>query len=167
MTEIQPHPFVLRSTDCSECHAPALQPCYPLCALRRALEDLPPLPTTHKASASHRTPPAHGWMWIDELDHGWHFVPAWGHEGWDLGEPPYVIVAHFDSHQLYSIATYIEGDVEVRAFTTRAERNAATDLVAACSWRSGIRGPADLPPPGQPLAPHHCGPADLGRLSRR
>lgn len=99
-----------------------------------------------------------GYDWIGALSGGWHEVPAWGRGGWDLGSWPLVVVAHYDSPDGYGMAVYIEGDVEVTAYPTRAERDQATDRHAACWWRYFEDGPDDLPDSDDQLAPHHRGP---------
>jgi len=109
----------------------------------------PPLPDPHLGN---------GHDWIDALTDGWHVVPAWGRDGWDLGAWPLVIVAHHDRHQLHAVATYIEGDLEVQAFASRADRDTATDHIAAYYWRANNNGPADLPDSDADLADHHRGP---------
>lgn len=111
--------------------------------------ELPPLP-----------PPGlgDGVDWMDELRGGWYSVPLWGRDGWDLMEWPYAVAAHFDGDGLYGLATYTEGDIEIRLFDSRSERDAATDLLAAMFWRSNGRGPRDLQEADRDMAPHHRGP---------
>ncbi len=99
----------------------------------------PPLPDPHRVGD--------GYDWIDALTDGWRPVAAWGREGWDLGAWPLVIVAHHDGDQLYSVGTYTEGDLDVQAFPTRAERDATTDHIAATWWRTFNNGPAPSPSP--------------------
>lgn len=106
---------------------------------------------------------------MDELSDGWRFVPAWGLHGWDLGDWPYVIACVYSdpAEPLYGMATYTEGDIEVRAFDTAHDRNAALDEIAAWHWRHGMPvGPDDLPPEGEPLLPHHRRPFSWGRWER-
>jgi hypothetical protein len=98
-----------------------------------------------------------GYEWIDALTDGWRPVAAWGREGWDLGAWPVVIVAHHDGRRLYSVGTYAEGDLDVQAFPTRAERDATTDHIAATWWRTFNNGPADLPATDTDLADHYRG----------
>ena len=114
---------------------------------------LPPLPT-HAAD---------GHEWAAQLT-GWHSVPAWGRDGWPLGDPPYVVIAHSDAHthdphRPYGLAVYCEGDVTPQAFTTRLARDLATDTLAAWLWHHNENGPHDLPDDADDLQTHHRGPA--------
>ncbi len=117
--------------------------------------DLPPLPREGVDDGSD---------WLDGLSHGWYMVPAWGRDGWDLMEWPHAAAAHFDGDGRFGLATYEEGDVEVRSFATREERDARTDDLAASYWQTNGRGPRDLTD-GE-LAPHHRGPFSLERGRR-
>lgn len=106
-----------------------------------------------------------GHEWMENLRFGWKPVPAWGLGMWDLGERPLVIVVHLNDKQngVYAVATYTRGDIELRAFTTRTERDAATDEIAAERWRLTGDGPFTLPPEGKPLLTHHKGLFAWGR----
>jgi hypothetical protein len=109
----------------------------------------------------------HGWM--DRLTGtGWYPVPDWGNSGWNLGRWPYVVIAAYDpppDHpQVYGLATYVEGDIDVTSFPTRAERDAATDRIAAFYWRNYDTGPDDLAANDADLAPQHRGPFSWERL---
>jgi hypothetical protein len=104
-----------------------------------------------------------GYDWLDRLDGGWHAIAGWGRDGWDLGDWPLVVVAHFNGRCLFAVGVYIEGDVEVQAFTTREERDVATDEIATIWWRRQENGPEDLPPEGGGLLPHHRGHYRIGR----
>jgi hypothetical protein len=117
-------------------------------------DELPPLP-----------PPAwgDGYEWMRDLGQGWLPVPGWGRDGWDLGDWPYAIVVHYDGDGKHGLATYVEGDIAVRSFATREERDAATDHVAAYHWRQNESGPDDLPDTDDELAPHHRGPYSWSR----
>ena len=119
--------------------------------------NLPPLPAHDLGD---------GGDWMDELSGGWQPVAAWGRSGWDLLEWPHAAVAHFDGDGLHGLATYQEGDVEVISFTSREERDAHTDRLAAAYWRANGRGPRDLPAGDEELAPHHRGPFSFERLER-
>ncbi|GAA1836071.1 hypothetical protein GCM10009795_096560 [Nocardioides hankookensis] len=157
---------MLRSTVCGDCGAQPGHPCYPACSSRWAPEiptfaGVPGLPPGHAAATA--------WEWMDRLPAGWSPVPAWGRDGWDLGDWPYVVVVHYnppttDCAQVYAVATYIEGDLEAHAFTTRTERDAETDDIAICQWRHNSTGPADLSAYDDNIAPEHRGPAHLDRL---
>ncbi|MEV6817811.1 hypothetical protein AB0M72_03555 [Nocardiopsis dassonvillei] len=106
-----------------------------------------------------------GHDWIEALRSGWRVVYAWGLGMWDLGEIPLVIVIHLDDpdQEVYAMALYIERDIELWAFTERAERDAATDKFAADHWRRSGDGPPDLPPEGVSLLPHQRGPFSWDR----
>lgn len=87
-----------------------------------------------------------GTDWARELPIGWHAVYSWGTEGWELGSTPYEVVAHLDDDVLdviWGLALYVEGDVTVRAFGSRAARDAATDELALGTWLSRRNGPRD------------------------
>ena len=107
----------------------------------------------------------HGYDWIGALSGGWYVVPSWGSRGWDLGRWPLVIVAHYDSDGdgLYGLAVYIEGDIDETAYRTREERDQATDLQAAASWREFEHGPRNLPASDDQLQRHHRGPYSTTR----
>lgn len=95
-----------------------------------------------------------GYDWMRELPPGWQAVTSWGSEGWTLGDPPYVVAAHYDGQGLgiiFGLAVYIEGDVTVTAYGSRALRNAHTDEFALDAWHQSGNGPRDgLPPTGTP-----------------
>lgn len=96
-----------------------------------------------------------GYDWARELPAGWKAVYSWGSEGWELGSPPYQIVAHFDDvlDVVYGLAHYIEGDVTVTAYGSREARDAATDELALSAWLWGENGPREgLPAEGTPAA---------------
>lgn len=97
-------------------------------------------------------------------DHGWHAVPAWGRDGWDLGEWPYVVVMHRDQEGSYVVLTYVEGDVTVEAFPTRQERDDRTDGIAAFYWRHNDENWIRDYPEGEPLPAHLRGPSSWSRL---
>ena len=99
-----------------------------------------------------------GYDWMDQLRDGWRPVAGWGSRGWDLGDWPYAIVVHYDGEDVHGLATYVEGDINVRSFPSREERDAATDRIAASHWRMNESGPADLPDSDEELAPQHRGP---------
>jgi hypothetical protein len=108
---------------------------------------LPPLPAGHQDGSD----------WLSALDHGWHAVPLWGRDGWDLLEWPHAAVAHFDGDGVHGLAIYEEGDVTVESFPGREQRDAATDRIAVQYWRYNGRGPRDLPDDDEHLSPHHHG----------
>ena len=110
-----------------------------------------------------------GWDWMGEgLPAGWHPEPAWGRDGWDLGAWPLVVVALFvdDRHERYAVATYVEGDIEVRRYQSRDALHVAVNEIAEFHWRLGqSHGPSDLPE-GQGLLAKHAGPYDPRRRER-
>ena len=60
---------------------------------------------------------------------GWHAIPSWGRDGWDLGEWPYVILymrVRADKHELLSIC---EGDRTWYQFDSRDDCYAAMDYL--------------------------------------
>ncbi|AZM51835.1 hypothetical protein DMA15_03895 [Streptomyces sp. WAC 01529] len=102
-----------------------------------------------------------GYGWIGELfGSGWHAISAWGSEGWDLGSWPYQIIAHCNlpGVPLYGLATYTEGDIDVQAFGSREERDAATNEIALCLWISNENGPDGLTEDMSPIPAQFCGP---------
>jgi len=64
---------------------------------------------------------------------GWHAVSSWGRNGWDLGNWPYVVISvrtHTDRvHDAYEMRQTVEGDTDVYAFSTAADRDAAIDYL--------------------------------------
>ncbi|MGW1071540.1 hypothetical protein [Streptomyces sp. NPDC002537] len=102
-----------------------------------------------------------GYDWIGRLPAtGWYAVGVWGKDGWPLGSWPYQIVAHFDMEplSLFGLATYVEDDVDVQAFASREERDAATNEVAVHWWISNENGPDGLAPDMSPIPATYCGP---------
>lgn len=95
-----------------------------------------------------------GHDWVRNLPPGWTLVTSWGSEGWTLGNPPYVYVAHCDSiGNVYGLAVYVEGDVTVNAYGSRALRDAHTDEFALNNWLWLENGPLEgLPPKDTPAA---------------
>jgi hypothetical protein len=117
------------------------------------LGDIPRLPQGHRFG--------NGYEWMHEgLPEGWHPEPIWGRAGWDLGAWPLVIVALYidDERESYAVATYVEGDVDVRRYKSRGALYVAVNEIAEFHWRLGqAHGPRDLPEGGG-LLPHHTGP---------
>ena len=104
-----------------------------------------------------------GYGWMSRLRDGWRPVAGWGRNGWDLGDWPYAVVAHYDGEDVSGLGTYVEGALYERSFPSREERDAATDQLAAFYWRLNENGPDDLPESDDDLAPHHRGPYTLRR----
>jgi hypothetical protein len=102
---------------------------------------------------------------------GWRPIPAWGMNGWDLGEWPLVVVLHRERPCVghagkFSLAYYIEGDVVIEHFASREERDAATDELAAFHWRhQGVEWVSDYPE--GPLPEHLRGPYSRARRTGR
>lgn len=86
---------------------------------------LPPLPE--------QDPGDTGWDWMEKLSNGWHVVPLWASEGYDLGRWPLVVFAHYDEGP-FGLATRVEGDIEVKEFPTQEERDRATSELAVWYW---------------------------------
>lgn len=103
-----------------------------------------------------------GYDFLANLDPCWQPVPHWGHGGWCLGAWPHMIVCHYTNpaRRLFGVLAYVEGDLDVRAYRSRHERDTDTDATAAACWRAGTTDdrPADLPPAGAPPHPAHRGP---------
>ena len=165
MSEIISHEqATMDATVCDDCGAEAGQLCFPACSSRwmptaPTFDGVPPLPDGIGTGGD-------GYDWADALTGGCYVVPGWGRDGWDLGDWPYVIVCHYDGAQVYAVATYTEGDLTCQAFTTRAERDQATDTIAAWQWRHGSPdGPDDLPDHNEELKPRHRGPFNWNRIS--
>jgi hypothetical protein len=75
-----------------------------------------------------------GYDFIEQLQRGWYVVPAWGSEGWNAGTWPLVILVHYDggAEVPYGMAVHTEGDIDLKEFQTREERDRATDEWAGC-----------------------------------
>lgn len=72
---------------------------------------------------------------------GWVPVYAWGIEGWDLGDPPYVVYLFGDlivdgGRVEYQRACYCEGDVTVETYATAEDRSDDTDEAALFYWKN-------------------------------
>ncbi|MGW1039572.1 hypothetical protein [Streptomyces sp. NPDC002547] len=97
-----------------------------------------------------------GWDWIDALPEGWTAIGLWGRDGWNLGDWPYVITAHYNDPEagVFGRATYVEGDVDVYAYPDRAARDEDTDRYALFYWRHLKHGPdvSKLPSADAPVS---------------
>ena len=71
---------------------------------------------------------------------GWSAISGWGHDGWDLGDWPYVVIStrkvgrplpgnDFAEARPYQMRQTCEGDTTVYAFTSEADRDAAIDYL--------------------------------------
>lgn len=84
----------------------------------------------------------------DDMDlatkRGWRVLSAWGRDGWDLGEWPYVTFAIKDATEdtakgRYLLLTTCEGDHTYYGFDSNGDRDAAIDYLflwyaAGSSW---------------------------------
>ncbi|MBF9135273.1 hypothetical protein I0C86_41215 [Plantactinospora sp. S1510] len=100
---------------------------------------LPALPYSYVGS---------GYDWMGGLAGGWYAVGVWGSDGWDLGNWPYVIVAHYDDG-VYGRVLYCEGDLTIEAYPEVDARDKATSDTAVFYWRHYGHGPKDLPAEGE------------------
>ena len=66
----------------------------------------------------------------------WAAIPAWGRDGWDLGDWPYVIVYARRTPEAFELVYYVEGDVTAYAYETAEDRAAAIDELAFFHWRN-------------------------------
>jgi len=94
-----------------------------------------------------RTVRAFEGQWIDDgydffgvgHNNGWKTVYRWGADGWDIGEWPYVVYLTrkltWPGMSGYQLASYHEGDIEIRTFDTSEEREAVLDEAALCYWK--------------------------------
>jgi hypothetical protein len=87
---------------------------------------LPPLPPTL----------GYGYDWMERLSGGWYVVSIWGSDGWNAGDWPLVILVHYDNDDAatYGMAVYTEGDLDIKEFKTRQERDQATNEWAVWWW---------------------------------
>ena len=84
---------------------------------------------------------------LDELA-GWQPISSWGLDGWDMGSWPLMVVGSYDAPDGSRFATIgrCEGDLTVKMYASRDEREAALDAIAAYHWRINENGPgADVP----------------------
>lgn len=110
-----------------------------------------------------------GEEWIEKAaELGWTVPGLWGRDGWNLGRFPYVIIAVYANKeaQVWAAVTYVEGDTEVYAYSTRDEWDRKVTEIAAWYWRHYQNGPDDLPDEGNDFLPHHMGPFSWERLDR-
>lgn len=67
---------------------------------------------------------------------GWRSVAAWGEQGWDLGDWPYVVVLFRELRGTFQRAIYIEGDITIATYASSVDREKATDETAFFYWRA-------------------------------
>ena len=65
---------------------------------------------------------------------GWQALSAWGSDGWDLGEWPYVVISIRDfsgsiTPDRFDLLSVCEGDHTVYSFASVEDRNAALDYL--------------------------------------
>jgi hypothetical protein len=97
--------------------------------------------------------------------YGWHAISSWGHDGWDLGAWPLVIIfvrnrasevpgstrIPFDLDRRFEVCEYVEGDLTVWAYATEAERDWLIDRLAAWHWKGqGEAWATDIDPEHPP-----------------
>lgn len=124
-----------------------------------------------------------GYDWMDELGGTpWHPISSWGRDGWDMGQWPYVIVSRCLAlgdkvegerrTRAWGFATYVEGDITVKAFATEDELLDELDATAHWYWRHTGNGPtgfADLPGwngHAGPVEAKYCRPFTWARSDR-
>lgn len=92
-----------------------------------------------------------GYDWMSDIEeHGWGAVGLWGHDGYDLGQWPYVIIAvtsteDTDGGTVYGVAQYTEGDVRCQWFRSKARAWEAITRHAFEHWKLSGSGPENLP----------------------
>ncbi|GGM45294.1 hypothetical protein GCM10012275_15430 [Longimycelium tulufanense] len=109
--------------------------------ISKLVQKLPKLPISWEIGR-------YGYDWMDAVEEsgsGWFVVPLWGSKGWNLGSWPHVIVLHYNGDEVYGVATYVEGDLTIRAYATPTQREVATDMIAHFYWLHNDSGPEDLP----------------------
>ena len=118
------------------------------------IAQLPMPPATQmEADGTGSAPADNGYDWITQMQAcGWTAVAAWGQDGWDLGEWPYNVTvvywfricgahAELGDGERWAVANRIEGDLEVRVFTTFQERCEHIDRIAYDHWVNHGGGP--------------------------
>lgn len=74
-----------------------------------------------------------GGVYVDRTE--WIIPSAWGRDGWDLGEWPYVKYGYVDvDDKAFGYLSYCEGDVTVDVFDTREARDFELDKAALFHW---------------------------------
>jgi hypothetical protein len=88
----------------------------------------------------------YGFIGVGE-ENGWRAISAWGRDGWDLGDWPYVVYLFRDrvvepstldndpATMAYERACYVEGDITIESFATAEDRERETDESALFYWR--------------------------------
>lgn len=105
-----------------------------------------------------------------ETTPGWRAIGAWGRDGWDLGDWPLVVIGwgNLITHDgpIYSVVTYVEGDITIERYTEEKARLERTDELAEFYWRIGETGPQEILTayPESELPPEYRGPFSWARL---
>lgn len=60
---------------------------------------------------------------------GWRSRASWGADGWDLGNWPYVSIQTAQRDGKFLVQQIVEGDHDLYAFDTEADRDAALDYL--------------------------------------
>ena len=60
---------------------------------------------------------------------GWEAHSAWGRDGWDLGQWPYVSILLRVDGSRHEVMTIVEGDHDVYVFDSEADQHAAVDYL--------------------------------------
>lgn len=65
---------------------------------------------------------------------GWRVLSGWGRDGWDLGDWPYVVISIKDTAEpsmygTFQLQSVCEGDHDIYAFNSDADRSAALDYL--------------------------------------
>lgn len=70
---------------------------------------------------------------FDDMDvaraDGWSVLSAWGRDGWDLGNWPYVVLSIRTVDGKYQVQQVVEGDHDVYEFSSEEDRDAAIDYL--------------------------------------
>lgn len=75
---------------------------------------------------------------------GWVAVSAWGHDGWDLGDWPYVVISTRDHDGQFQVQQVVEGDHDLYSFENEDDRNAAIDYLFLWYGQSRSRPPVEV-----------------------
>lgn len=81
-------------------------------------------------------PNGDGYHYIQTLEtKGWRAVSAWGQDGWDLGEWPYLVYMICDNNGEYMLRERCEGDLYTWVYDSAEDREKALNEIAARQWR--------------------------------
>jgi hypothetical protein len=98
---------------------------------------------------------------------GFEPISAWGRDGWDLGDWPYVMVFGRLTARGFEVVVNCEGDAFTERFDTLEDRNAYIDGIALDYWRMLENGP-DVSKVGsvEEMPAEYRGPFSWKRLDR-